>query len=236
MKYPNINQIITTGGKSLNFLVILVTAWGLAKVCWWLVNPLGYNVPTNIYANIQNSNGIAQGIINRAPFGVIIVKKEEVEQPSIVSQIKVTGVYAGGVKNSIAFLLINSKNSIAMIGDSILGATLTAINQNGIVLSLNNQNIPINVNGSNTPNTANTPAISPANSTPQPFSGATHDNNGAPANQPPTSMAPNNNGGDGDSLAEKRRKMIEAFQHQNSGASTNNTSSNSNNDNQQSTN
>lgn len=236
MKYPNINQTITNGSKLLHFLIIFLTAWGIAKVVWWLISPLGYNIPSNTYTNTQGSDGVALGITNRAPFGVIIVKKEEKSEPSIVSQVKVTGVYAGGAKNSIAFLLINGKNSIAMVGESVLSATLTGVQQDGITLRLNNQNITINVDGSNTSNTANTPVASSGNSAPAPFTPPAQqpdnsNNNGV--NQPSTAMAPNNSGGDGDSLADKRRKMIEAFQRQNANADADNNSTNNSSTNNQ---
>ncbi len=234
MKYPNINQIIASGSKLLHFFIIFFTAWGGAKICWWLIDPLGYNIPSNTYVSAQGSDGITLGITNRAPFGIIVVKKEEKSEPSIVSQVKVTGVYAGGAKNSIAFLLVNGKNSIAMVGESVLGATLTAVKQDGIILRLNNQDIAINVNGSNTTNTANTPITTSNNAAPQPFTQPVADNNQQPpSNQPPTAMAPNNSGGEGDSLADKRRKMIEAFQRQNANADNDNNGANNNSNNQQ---
>ncbi len=238
MKYPNLNQTIASGSKLLHFLIIFSAAWGIAKICWWLINPLGYNIPSNTYVSAQSSDGVTLGITNRAPFGVIVVKKEEKAEPSIVSQVKVTGVYAGGAKNSIAFLLINGKNSIAMVGESVLGATLTAVKQDGIILRLNNQDIAINVDGSNTTNTANAPTTMSNNAAPQPFTPPSqpdnNSNNQQPSNnQPSTSMAPNNSGGDGDSLADKRRKMIEAFQRQNANADNDNNSANNNNSNNQ---
>lgn len=222
MKYPSINQVIFSTSRTIRLLAIITSAYLMGKFCWWLVNPLGYHTldATTATSNTK-ADGVAQGIVNRAPFGVITVEKKE--QPSIVSQIKVTGVYAGGAKNSIAFLLISGKNSIASLGDNVLGATLKSITPTGIVLSLNNQDIPINMSSGSGDSSSNTPNSPPPYSSPAPAVQAQQINN-APvqANNNVATPAPDAGNADGDSLADKRRKMIEAFQHQNQDQNANN--------------
>ena len=225
MRYPNVSQTILTSTRILRLVLVFITAYLLGKFGWWLAKPLGYiSINTSISKNIK-PEGIAQGIVNRAPFGVITETK--VLQPSIVSQIDVTGVYAGGTKNSIAFILINGKNSIASIGDDIQGSKLKLIQPDGIVITQGGQDITIKIsedksssNDTTSSNMPNTPAQYSNNSAQQQ---PINSNNQAPDNQNNSNNVVSNgdsNNNQTDDLAAKRKKMIEAFQNQNNGNST----------------
>ena len=226
MKNININQTIRALSAALRVGTIIAIASLLAKICWWLMNPLGYDTIDSIASTYVKSDILAQDITNRAPFGVVTVEKAAV--PTIADQVKVVGVYAAGPNNSIAFLQIDGKNSIAAIGESVLDATVKAISSNGVVLVEKGQSVTINLSSAsgNSANTPNTPtnggdhSTSTANSyIPQASNTNTANNNQPSGNSStanPSSTPPPPSGQDEDSIADKRRKMIEAFQKQNS--------------------
>ena len=226
MKNININQTIRALSAALRVGTIIAIASLLAKICWWLMNPLGYDTIDSIASTYVKSDILAQDITNRAPFGVVTVEKAAV--PTIADQVKVVGVYAAGPNNSIAFLQISGKNSIAAIGESVLDATVKAISSNGVVLVQKGQSVTINLSSASG-NSANTPSTSSnggdhSNSAssyiPQANNTNTANNNQPNSNSPTTSPSstppPPPSGQDEDSIADKRRKMIEAFQKQNS--------------------
>ncbi len=224
MKNININQTIRALSAALRVGTIIAIASLLAKICWWLMNPLGYDTVDSIASTYVKSDVLAQDITNRAPFGVVTVEKAAV--PTIADQVKVVGVYAAGPKNSIAFLQIDGKNSIAAIGENVLDATVKAINSDGIVLIQKGQSVTINLssasgNSANTPSTPTGDHSNSANSYIPQTNNTNTANNNQPAgsNSPTTSTSstpPPPSGQDDDSIADKRRKMIEAFQKQNS--------------------
>ncbi|RTL12936.1 MAG: hypothetical protein EKK54_02445 [Neisseriaceae bacterium] len=228
MKNININQTIRGLSTALRIGTIIAIASLLAKICWWLVNPLGYDTIDSIASTYVKSDILAQDITNRAPFGVVTVEKAPV--PTIADQVKVVGVYAAGPQNSIAFIQIGGKNSIAAIGESIMDATVKAINSDGVILVEKGQSVTISISSASG-NSANTPSTS--------TNGSEHSNSASSyipqtTNAPPqlggnnTATSPNStpspapSGQDDDSIADKRRKMIEAFQKQNSNNSNGN--------------
>jgi type II secretory pathway component PulC len=223
MKNINVNQTIRALSITLRFATIVATASLLARICWWAMNPLGYDTVDSIANSYVKPDIVAQDITNRAPFGVVTVEKAPV--PTIADKLKVVGVYAAGPKNSIAFIQIDGKNSIAAIGESVMDATVKAINSDGIVLVEKGQSVTINIssasgNNANTPGTSTNgrePSTSTANSyIPQTNSANNNQSSPSAQNTSPSASTPPAAGQDDDSIADKRRKMIEAFQKQNS--------------------
>lgn len=206
----------------------------LGKSVWWLANPLGYDTYSNIVSRNFDSSKLAQTIINRAPFGVVTEEKAPV--PTIAEQIKVVGVYAAGLNNSVAFITVNGKNSIAVIGDTVLDAKVKAITPDGVIFLSGKQDVTINLSSSNaTPNTNNTSNNNHQNSGSAGYIPSTAPNNSSnqdAQNHSSTNQPANNNennaaqGSDNDSIADKRRKMIEAFQKQNAGGNGNDNNNN----------
>ena len=236
MKNITINQTINLLSTIIMYLIIVSAAIMLGKSLWWLANPLGYDTYDNIVNRTFDSTKLAQTIINRAPFGVVTEEKAPV--PTIADQIKVVGVYAAGPNNSVAFITINGKNSIAVIGDNVLDAKVKAIKPDGVVFLAEKQDVTINLSSSST--SPNSPASGSNTNHSQSASGGNGYIPSPPANNNQGSGSQNNGsqqsnndnnnanqgsqGNDNDSIAEKRRKMIEAFQKQNSGGNDNNNS------------
>ncbi|TXI92323.1 MAG: hypothetical protein E6Q33_07105 [Neisseriales bacterium] len=233
MKNITINQTINLLSTTAIYLIMIFAGILFGKSVWWLANPLGYDTYNNIISRNFDSNKLAQTIINRAPFGMVTEEKAPV--PTIAEQIKVVGVYAAGPNNSVAFITVNGKNSIAVIGDSVLEAKVKAIKPDGVVFLAEKQDVTINLTSSSA--SPNSPSSSSGNN------GHTQSPSGAngyiPSSSPPPSNNQNNSNqqtsndnsatsgnqaNDSDSIAEKRRKMIEAFQKQNAGGNGDNNS------------
>lgn len=233
MKNITINQTINLLSTTAIYLIMIFAGILFGKSVWWLANPLGYDTYNNIISRNFDSNKLAQTIINRAPFGMVTEEKAPV--PTIAEQIKVVGVYAAGPNNSVAFITVNGKNSIAVIGDSVLEAKVKAIKPDGVVFLAEKQDVTINLTSSSA--SPNSPSGSNGNN------GHTQSPSGAngyiPSSSPPPSNNQNNSNqqtsndnsatsgnqaNDSDSIAEKRRKMIEAFQKQNAGGNGDNNS------------
>ena len=217
MKTININQSIRILSVASRYGIVLATAILAGKICWWVANPLGYATLNNVSTrqNLKTPGSLASGIVNRAPFGVVTVVKAP--PPSILEQVKVVGVYAAGPNNSVAFLQINNKHSIAVIGDDVEGAVLKEITSNGIVLYSESHNVTINISGgSNNTDSNGMPAQTSSHDFNQHNNSYTPNNQNSVNNENNSNNAADNGGRDDDSIAEKRRKMIEAFQKQNS--------------------
>ncbi len=219
MRNININQSIRTVSSIGRLIVIFALAILLGQSFWWFFNPLGYTTFDNIVSGSFNSDGLAQGIVNRAPFG--IVTTEKAPQPGIIDQVKLVGVYAGGPNNSIAFIQVNGTNKIAQIGDNILDAKLQSINSNNITLAIGSgQTVTINITSGGASSSRmgqdNNPGQNQANNFPQNQQqqmnmNQQEQNNSNDNNANNSSNSENNEA----AIAEKRRKMIEAFQKQN---------------------
>lgn len=234
MKKININSLITiccNFGSIVSFIAVAIISSGFI---WWIINPLNSNVLKNVPIEKSDSN-LAQGIINRAPFGVIVKKVEVVVAPTILDQVKVVGVYAAGLDNSIAFLQIEGKNSISKIGDKVLEGTLKNILPNGVVINDGKQDVDIEISsGNSTSNPAQPSNINSLNSHSRSYDSTNQQQNQSNAtnnsNQQNNDSSPNTNNGNQPSdsasnsqpkstedMIAQRRKMIEQFQQQNSG-------------------
>lgn len=244
MKKINPNQLIINISKSLRYLTLISIALLIAKIVWWMINPLGYTQVDNPALKSEKSQDFAQAIINRAAFGVYV--EEHAETPAI--NLKVIGVYAAGPKNSVAFLQIDDKHTIASIGDKVLEGTIKAILPTGIIITTNNQDVSVNIGGSNamsntapnsgsTSNQANNSHFNNGSNSPynnndaQVKSNSNHEqrNDSSPANNSATAAQTTDNDAGGnaaqnssgsnnnsdDSIMSKRQKMIQEFQQQN---------------------
>lgn len=239
MKNININLSIRLLCILIRYGIILSIGSLLGKIVWWAVNPLDYNTFNNIISSSSKSDTLAQGIVNRAPFGV--VTQEKAPEPTIKDQVKVLGVYAGGPNNSIAFIQVNGKNDIAVIGDSVLNAKIKTITPDGIVLIADNQDVKINISSGNSKPSENNSSAAYVNKNDRPNSAANNsyipnvnarqirDNNRFEREQEEKRYrrnAPQNE----ELIMEQRRKMIEEFQRQNAEHSNTNSDNNNNND------
>lgn len=234
MKKINISNLITIScnlGGIASFVAIAIISSGFV---WWAINPLHSNTLKNVPIE-KSDNNLAQGIINRAPFGTIVKKVEVVVAPTILDQVKVVGVYAAGVDNSIAFLQIEGKNSISKIGDKVLEGTLKNILPNGVVINDGKQDVTIEISsGNSTSNPAqsssgnnhghsysdnNTQQQTQSNNTTsnsiQQSNDSSQGNSDNSSSQ--SSVTSNSSPKSTDDMIAQRRKMIEQFQQQNSG-------------------
>ncbi|MEN9946868.1 MAG: hypothetical protein RLZZ293_1254, partial [Pseudomonadota bacterium] len=199
---------------------MLFSAVVLSKMLWWMLKPVGFHHIQSITNPYIKSEDIATGIGNRAPFGIVLVEK--VDKPSdfdqVISQVKLVGVYAAG-KNSIAFLQISGKNSLAQINDNILSTKLKRIESDSIVVSSNNQYLTIHLSGAT------------SNSSSDPSNNSYRNKTNFLDNDQSNDKADNYDDGkidnsknlsnddddedDDDMIAKRRRRLIEEFQRQN---------------------
>lgn len=151
MKRINLNQLLLLSNIAIAYTIVICAAIMLANLTWWIISPSEvekYIDPTIIDLKPEVVNF---GIINKAPFGLISIEK--IVEPPIFDQVKVDGIYAGGTKNSIAFLKINNKSSIATVGDNVLGAKIKQILAHGIILDYESRDISINLTSFNSSST-----------------------------------------------------------------------------------
>ncbi len=205
MHTKTVNVIIFAVSQIVNLLIILYLAVLLAKLVWWLINPaLG-----NIYIEKSSATEFEKSVKyvnNRYPFGIITKAVESAhEEPSIVSQIKLNGIYFNPPK-SLAFVTYDDKPYIVGIGDAIMGnATLKSINTDIIVVSQNGTDVTIEMKPNRADNSNN--SIAPLNSRTN--------------YEADTSSTRSGN----DDLKEHRKKLIEDFAQktENNPSSNNNT-------------
>ena len=202
MKNININQTIRLFSTCSRHLVIVAIGILSAKICWWLANPLGYDSLSSITFNPLISEEISSDISNRAPFGVYVEIKAP--PPTIKDIVKVVGVYAGDKQNSIAFISMNEKTTLAKIGDKVSDTTLVEILATGAVFKANDgQKVTIEITSAGPSSSSNLSSNSSSSSSYQNSSYS-----------PPSSGS---NRSSDDDVSEKRRKMIEQFRKENSG-------------------
>ncbi len=212
----NTNKIIQHLSNTLKFSTWLLFAFTCTKITWWIIKPLGYNSIENPVLLSNNPNEYASSIANRAAFGVITTVIESSNQPSLADQIKLMGVYAAGVNNSLAFIQVSGQPQNVQIGDSVLNGKIIAITPNSIIINLDGKNVVVEMSsGNSTPNqpTSTTTQAIQTNNNISSLSNSDKDNQAATA----TSTAVNNSTQDNNdnSIADKRQKMIQAFQQQN---------------------
>ncbi len=139
MLTKNLNDNIVTACRILNVLLILYFAILSAHVVWWVLSP---TVP-EVYltkGGVKTFDNSVKSIINRIPFGEIVVKESAVAV--VKDDIKLTGVYLNTSKDSIAFLEVNKKPMIVKLGDQIVpGTFLKSIYPESIVITQDSSDI-----------------------------------------------------------------------------------------------
>lgn len=114
--------------------IIFYLAILLSNTLWWICYP-GYNDFYVEKPDINAYNNSTKYIINRYPFGEI-TGPAKTAAPSLISRLKLTGVYVNTPEQSIAFLELDNKPFIALVGDTIEGSTyVKSISGNAIVIA-----------------------------------------------------------------------------------------------------
>lgn len=213
----NLNKTLDFISNYVGILVFVFVVFMCTNFFWWMSKPAKLNVIHNVLQDDFN-NHVSQNIINRAPFGVVIKKADTVEEkPS--DNIVLSGIYAAGKDNSIAFITFNGTSMIAKIGDTIGSSKLTEILPDKIVLS----------NGDSKQNIAMSAGDATKNDVPiQQNNNTQTDNNYQSNNQSQNqndSYQQNNSHSQSitnDDIIAQRKKMLEQFQKQNSDNNQNN--------------
>ena len=208
MIVKQVNLGISIASRVMRYFIIFYSAVLLAKFVLWVFTP---NI-SEIYHdkfNLLAFETSGKFIMNRAPFGVILAPPPDAAPPvpTIVSQMKLTGVYVNTLKNSMAFYELDKKSYIAKIGDTIgSSAVLKSISANGIVVSENGLDGEVKMSGGD--GTAQAPT-SQSNTNNSVFNNSNY--------QPPAqnnsnpSMQNQQNEQQPDDFAERRRKLMEEF-------------------------
>ena len=141
-----INDTISNASILLHLAIIVYMAVWLSNGLWEVFFSSGHDLYVQRYTADQFEKS-AKYVASRNPFGQIIQPPAEAT-PSIVSQIKLTGVYVNTPDSSIAFIELDGQSSILKIGDQINNeATLTNITPNSIVISYNGSDFNVNLTG-----------------------------------------------------------------------------------------
>lgn len=196
-----INLSISILSRVLRFCIIFYTASILAQCIWWVVSPAKDNIFIE-WADLDKQDKATGYINNRYPFGVVVVvKPKEEAKPSIVDQLRLTGVYLSSNKDSFAFLEYRGKPTLtrlgAVIGDS--DATVKAINPDSITVNADGQDFTIKVSVGQASVSNNVATSNTAGSS---IFGAASQNN--------SSNSQSNNGSSED-FKQRRKKLIEEY-------------------------
>lgn len=202
-----INNTISIASHSSAFLMKMWCAVLLAKFIWWIITP-AYNEVYVDRVKINQKDSSVKYIINRYPFGeVVVIKAKDVAAPEFSTLVKLHGVYVSG-SDSIAFIEYSDKNKAVRINGNISPSiSITKISPDSIVITQNGVDAIIRLTQSTT--SANTNSR---------FNGGFP--NHMPNDQPQNSF--NNNFGTASTgipnnqsdLIEKRKELIEKFAKQ----------------------
>ncbi len=152
-----LNLLINILTEIAEIYIVVYCAVFMSKIIWWVFTPIAppLYLNTNNYQGFENS---AKAIINYSPFGVFVEPK--VPQSSIVTQIKLTGLYIDD-ENSLVFYELSGKSYVAKIGDSIGGdVIIKSVMANSITVTQDDHNFDIQltsgaINSANTSQTNN---------------------------------------------------------------------------------
>ena len=144
-----ITKKINIGVSVTSWIVYLAILFYLAillsKILWWICYP-SYNDFYLEKPDIDAYNNSTKYIINRYPFGEI-TGPAKTAAPSLISRLKLTGVYVSNSKQSIAFLELDNKPFIVAVGGTIEGETyVKSISNNSIVIADNRSSAEISLN------------------------------------------------------------------------------------------
>lgn len=145
MVTKKINIAVSITSWVVYLAIVFYLAILLSNILWWICYP-GYNDFYVEKPDINAYNNSTKYIINRYPFGEIM-GPAKVAAPSLISRLKLTGVYVNTPERSIAFLELDNKPFIATIGSTIEGNTyVKSISGNAIVIADNKSSAEISLN------------------------------------------------------------------------------------------
>lgn len=207
-----INNAISIASHGSVFLLKMWCAVLLANFIWWIIMP-AYNEVYVDRVRINQKDSSVKYIINRYPFGeVVVVKAKVAAAPEFSTLVKLHGVYVSG-SDSMAFIEYGEKNKAVRIGGNISPSiSVTQVLPDSIIITQNGVDATIKLTKSSA--TANTNggfnggmSNRMSNYQPQNNFNNTPDNNSFGAG---AAAIPNNQG----DLIEKRKELIEKFAKQ----------------------
>lgn len=210
-----INNTILIASHIAKFMMQMGFAVLLAKLIWWTITP-AYNEVYVDHVRINQKDTSVKYIINRYPFGEVVVIQHKDEAPLFSSLVKLHGVYVNG-DDSMAFLNYSGKSQAVKLGGNISSdIVLTKIEPDAVVITQNGIYATIKITKSD--DMPNLGGAARSNSMSLPSNGNMNNNDG------------NNSNND---LMEKRRELINKFSKQETQDNSNNTgaSNRSNDDN-----
>lgn len=227
MIIKNFNGGLLITSRVLNVLLILYIAVMMAKFIWWIFSPSSPEVYVE-KTSVKQFDNSTKNVINRYPFGVIVVQKKAEVVAVITDDIKLTGVYLNTKANTIAFIELNKKPMIAKVGDTVgNGVVIKVINPDSIVVIQNDNEVTLKLAGGTAqPSSTGSAGVSsyiPGNS-------RANDSYQAPTANPSQMNSPsdyNSNSSDqsgsvNDEFKERRKKLIEEFSRRNGSQESNN--------------
>ena len=131
-----INNSILISAHSSRFFLQMWCAILLAKFVWWIITP-AYNEVYVDRVRINQKDSSVKYIINRYPFGEVVIVKAKDNTPAFSTLVKLHGVYMSG-DDSMAFVEFNDKNKAVRIDGKISpNISLTKVLPDSIIITQN---------------------------------------------------------------------------------------------------
>jgi Tfp pilus assembly protein PilP len=177
----------------------------LAKLIWWIITP-AYNEVYVDRVRINQKDNSVKYIINRYPFGEVVIVKPKDMTPAFGTLVKLHGVYVSG-SDSMAFIVYNDKSQAIKVGDNISATiSLTQVLPDSIIITQNGVDATIKMTKSNAVvNNNSNRTFNYQNSNQNNLNNSPDNTNNASA------LNGSNNTND---LIEKRKELIEKFAKQ----------------------
>lgn len=189
-----INSSILLASNTTSFLMKMGIAVLLAKLVWWIFTP-AYNEVYVERARVNQKDSSIKYIINRYPFGEVVLVKPKDMTPEFSSLVKLHGVYVSG-GDSMAFITYNNKSvAVKVAGEISSNIVLTKVTPDSIIITQNGVDATIKMSK----------ATSVTNN-------SMLDRGGS--NRMPSSYQNNNSDNNSDNLMERRKELIEKFAKQ----------------------
>lgn len=189
-----VNNTILITSYAAKFIMQMGFAVLLAKLIWWTVTP-AYNQAYVDRVRINQKDTSVKYIINRYPFGEVVIIQHKDETPLFSTLVKLHGVYVNG-DDSMAFLNYSGKSQAVKVGGHISSdIVLTKVEPDAVEISQNGTNATIKITKSDDMQSA----------------GAFSRSNGMSPSNNNMNNIPNDNNSD---LMEKRRELIDKFSKQ----------------------
>lgn len=204
-----INNTLLVTSYAAKFIMQMGFAVLLARLIWWAITP-AYNEVYVDRVRVNQKDTSVKYIINRYPFGEVVIVKHKDETPQFSTLVKLHGVYVNG-NNSMAFLEYSGKNMAVKVGGNISSdILLNKVEPDAVVISQGDTNATIKISRSN--GMSGMGSGSPASNG---MGMSSSYNNGQNGNMNGGDMNnQNNNMNNNSDLIEKRREMIEKFSRQ----------------------